>query len=66
VLGKVTFWNNSDFFGVDLRGAVPKAKEEYFSQPIVGNFNIATLISSQRAVHNIDFNTVGIEELQVL
>ena len=35
-LAKIAFWQNSNFFGVDLTAALDRAYEEYFSQPVVG------------------------------
>jgi hypothetical protein len=64
-LQKIEFWANTDFFGVDLSAALSRAREEYFSQPIVGTFNSRSLLSSQRATHTIDFGAVTPEELQV-
>lgn len=62
---KASFWNNQDFHGVDLRATLPNAKAEYFRQPVVGSFPLSSLLSDQRAVHSIDFNSVTLAELQV-
>lgn len=63
-LAKVSFWQNSNFLGVDLSGALERAYEEYFSQPIVGFIPLTSLLSSQRTVHTVDFSSVTPEELQ--
>ena len=63
-VSKSSFWNNADFYGVNISGAVEIAKQEYLSQPVVGAFSTSNLISSQRAVHCVDFLTVTTEELQ--
>ena len=60
---KAQFWNNTDFYGIDLRVALTLAKEEYYSQPIVGFFPMTSVISPNRTVHTIDFGVVEVEEL---
>ena len=59
---KIDFWKNQDFYGVDLTAAIPVANEEYYTQPIVGFFPAATIISPNRTVHEIDFGSVTPEE----
>lgn len=63
-LTKIEFWNCKDFYGIDLTPALGKANVEYFSQPVVGYVPSSSLISSQRTVHTIDFNSVSCSELQ--
>eukprot|EP00607_Mallomonas_marina_P009342 CAMPEP_0182421212 /NCGR_PEP_ID=MMETSP1167-20130531/6487_1 /TAXON_ID=2988 /ORGANISM="Mallomonas Sp, Strain CCMP3275" /LENGTH=326 /DNA_ID=CAMNT_0024598107 /DNA_START=225 /DNA_END=1205 /DNA_ORIENTATION=- len=63
-LAKIYFWQNTNFFGLDLTSAVERAYEEYFSQPVVGYFPAASLLSSERTVHSVDFSSVTAEELQ--
>lgn len=63
-LGKISFWNNSDFFGVDLSSVLGRATKEYFSQPVVGTLLTSSLLSNDRVVHEIDFMTVTTEELK--
>jgi len=63
-VAKSEFWNNSDFYGVNMSSVVELAKKEYFSQPVVGCFASDLLLSSQRAVHTIDFSAISGEELQ--
>lgn len=60
---KTVFWDNADFYGVDLRCAMPLAHEEYYSQPIVGYFPVSGVISPNRTVHTVDFGAVEVEEL---
>ena len=64
-LKKAEFWNNSNFYGVDLTSVISQAHDEYFRQPIVGYISNEAFLSTQRAIHTIDFNTVTLEELQV-
>ena len=33
---KLSFWNNDNFFGIDLTSVVEQACNEYFSQAVVG------------------------------
>lgn len=61
---KASFWTNTDFYGIDLSPTAEQAYVEYFSQPVVGTFDINSLLSSQRAVHTVDFQVVTGEELQ--
>lgn len=61
---KAQFWENSNFFGIDLTPLVDQAQDEYFSQPIVGYFHTSCIISSHRTVHSIDFQRVSCLELQ--
>ena len=63
--GKATFWKTKNFYGIDLSSLYGKASSEYMSQAIVGYFGSDMLISSDRATHAIDFQTVTVEELQV-
>ena len=64
-LKKAEFWNNSNFYGVDMTAVLSQAHDEYFSQPIVGYIASETFLTTQRAIHTIDFNTVTLDELQV-
>jgi type I protein arginine methyltransferase len=59
---KIEFWKNTNFYGIDLSAAVPLAQEEYYTQPIVGYFPDLSIISPNRTVHTIDFNTILPEE----
>jgi histone-arginine methyltransferase CARM1 len=61
---KTTFWNNTDFYGIDISSIVPTAHKENFSQAIVGNFSSESLLTFSRTVHCIDFSTVTCEELK--
>lgn len=63
-MNKATFWDNEDFFGIDLTPAIEQSYLEAMSQPIVGYFDSKKLISSHRVVHSIDFTTVTCEELK--
>jgi len=61
---KASFWNNSNFYGIDFSSVSAQAHSEYFSQAIVGFIDPTTLISNQRVVHTIDFSEVECPDLQ--
>lgn len=61
---RALWWQNQDFYGVDLTPAVEQAYTEYFSQPIVGYVSPEVIISSHRTIHTVDFSTVTVQELQ--
>jgi len=63
-LGKIAFWSNPDFYGVNLTPALELAQKEYFTQPVVGYFPASSIVSSGRVVHTIDFAQVAPIELQ--
>ena len=60
---KIVFWNQTDFYGIDMTCVIPQANKEYFTQPVVGYFDPETIISSSRTKHTVDFRKVMPEEL---
>lgn len=46
-VGKSAFWNNGDFYGVDISPVAALSMKEYMSQPVVGYFDSSILLSSQ-------------------
>lgn len=54
-LAKVTWWQNTNFYGVDVSGLEGSAKNDHFSQPVVGYFDPAILLAETTATHTIDF-----------
>ncbi|KAI9220799.1 S-adenosyl-L-methionine-dependent methyltransferase [Blastocladiella britannica] len=63
---KARFWEAPQFYGVDLSPLFPAARQEYFSMPVVGHINPATLMSDcTNVVPSVDwdFSTVHVEEL---
>ncbi|KAJ1551406.1 hypothetical protein HK096_011651 [Nowakowskiella sp. JEL0078] len=62
-MGKVRFWEQSNFYGVDFGPLASDAKEEIFGQPIVGNFD-NRILCAPAVSHFIDFSTILIEELK--
>lgn len=63
-VNKANFWTNTNFYGVDLTGIADKAVEENLSQPIVGYFDSDILVSSSKTIHEVDFSSVTLQELQ--
>jgi len=61
---KAQFWNQSQFYGIDLRPLAAQAAEEYMSQAVVGYFGDDILISRDKATHSVDFRTVTMAQLQ--
>lgn len=63
VATKARFWQNSNFYGVDLQPFFASAWKEAFGSPVVGCFNPHTLLSST-VDHAIDFQTISMEDLR--
>lgn len=63
-LNKTVFWQSQNFYGVDLSALRQKAVEEYFSQPVVGYFHSAALLSRAFVRHRVDFGSATCHELQ--
>ncbi|RLN81170.1 hypothetical protein BBJ28_00009367 [Nothophytophthora sp. Chile5] len=62
-MAKVAFWQQQDFYGVDLSCLRARAMENHFSQPVVGYFPPEILLSSRPAEHELDFASVTKGEL---
>ncbi|KAG7396702.1 Histone-arginine methyltransferase carm1 [Phytophthora boehmeriae] len=62
-MAKVAFWQQQDFYGVNLSSLRARATENHFSQPVVGYFPPEILLSSRSAEHVIDFADVTKEQL---
>ena len=61
-LAKTAFWCQSNFYGVDLNSLRDDAQQFYFSQPVVGPVNPASLVSTA-AQHVVDLSTITLAEL---
>jgi len=46
-MGKVAFWNTTNFYGVDLSSLQAQAKKDHFGQPVVGYFPTSILIAEK-------------------
>lgn len=62
-LSKVSFWQQPEYYGLDLSCLTEKAMENHFSQPIVGYFPPSILISSTTVQHPIDFQSILPQDL---
>jgi histone-arginine methyltransferase CARM1 len=63
-MNKVAFWQQKNFYGLNLTCMASKSIENHFFQPIVGYFPSNILLTSQTATHVIDFKDVTQKELQ--
>ncbi|CAI5743954.1 unnamed protein product [Peronospora destructor] len=62
-MAKVAFWQQQDFYGVNLSSLRARAMDNHFSQPVVGYFPPDILLSSRPAEHVLDFADVTKEQL---
>uniref|UniRef100_H3GC39 type I protein arginine methyltransferase n=1 Tax=Phytophthora ramorum TaxID=164328 RepID=H3GC39_PHYRM len=62
-MAKVAFWQQQDFYGVNLSSMRARAVENHFSQPVVGYFPPEILLTSRPADHVLDFADVTKEQL---
>lgn len=62
-MAKVAFWQQRDFYGLDLSVLRDRAVANHFSQPVVGYFPSDMLIAAQPATHVLDFKDIALAEL---
>lgn len=62
-MGKVAFWQQRDFYGLDLSAMRTRAVENHFSQPVVGYFPSEMLIAKEPVTHVLDFKDITNDEL---
>lgn len=62
-ISKVRFWQQEDFYGVNLTSVANDAFSHHFGQPVVGCFDPRTLMSTAFE-YPINFLTVSLEHLQ--
>lgn len=62
-MSKVAFWQQRDFYGLDLSAMRARAVENHFSQPVVGYFPSDILMSATPVEHVLDFKEITNEEL---
>jgi histone-arginine methyltransferase CARM1 len=63
-LGRARFWDQGDFYGVDLTALSDAAREHHFSQPVIGTFDPRTLVcSTSPCFYPIDFMTAKASDL---
>lgn len=63
-LARAAFWDQEEFYGVDVTPLKAVCVKEFFSQPTVGYFPSSSLLSSEYASYEVDFRSVTAEELQ--
>ncbi|KAI8070061.1 S-adenosyl-L-methionine-dependent methyltransferase [Gongronella butleri] len=65
-MGKARFWEQTNFYNVDLSALYAEAKTEMFSMPVVGHFNPNLLMTTPTTMDHypVDFSTVTVEELK--
>jgi len=59
---KVRFWEQNNFYGVDLSPLSQAAKDELFAMPVVGAFDPKTVMSAPTP-YKVDFYTIKNEEI---
>ncbi|TDH67635.1 uncharacterized protein CCR75_006551 [Bremia lactucae] len=62
-MAKVAFWQQQDFYGINLSTLRTRALANHFSQPVVGYFSPDQLLSSKYAAHVLDFAEISNEQL---
>ncbi|XVE65611.1 hypothetical protein DITRI_Ditri08aG0014300 [Diplodiscus trichospermus] len=62
IANKALFWQQKDYYGVDLTPLYGSAFQGYFSQPVVDAFDPRLLVSPPMC-HIIDFNEIKEEDL---
>lgn len=62
-MAKARFWEQQNFYGVDLSPLYSEARDEVFGQPVVGGFDEKQLLAPSLS-HHIDFETVTMEALK--
>ncbi len=59
----MAFWNNTDFYGLDLTTLADAAGKDHFSQPVVGYVDPSSLLATAAASIVIDFAADAPEKL---
>lgn len=60
---KLVFWEQQDFYGLDLSSLKEAAANDHFAQPVVGYFDPSILLADTTATHLIDFEKDSPEDL---
>lgn len=63
---KCLFWNNNSFYGFDINTLFEDSLLDLFSQPVVGVFSSQMLITSDVAIHEINFLNDEISDIQTI
>lgn len=62
-MAKVAFWQQRDFYGLDLSAMRARAVANHFSQPVVGYFPSDMLLAATPVAHVLDFKDITAAEL---
>jgi len=63
-MAKVSFWQQQDFYGLNLNCLVDEAMDNHFSQPVVGYFSPSCLLSGNPVSKVLNFSTIGLDEFE--
>ncbi|ORX61303.1 S-adenosyl-L-methionine-dependent methyltransferase [Hesseltinella vesiculosa] len=65
-MAKSRFWEQTNFYNVDLSSLYQDAKREMFGMPVVGHFDPNQLMTTPTVLdtHVVDFATVTVEQLK--
>lgn len=63
-LNKVAFWQNQDFYGVDVSPLYAQALRDTFGQPVVGYFDPSVLLCENSATYTIDFRSDTVQSFE--
>eukprot|EP00899_Mesostigma_viride_P018984 jgi/Mesvir1/27087/Mv20773-RA.2 len=64
ISSKAVFWQQNNFFSVDLSPLFKQARATFFSQPVVDAFDPHVLACGAPVAHRIDFASIQEKELQ--
>lgn len=63
--GKVRFWEQQQFYGVDLSPLASDAQKEIFAMPVVGTFDVRALVGPESpGGFTIDFSRITMDDLK--
>ncbi|PVU92113.1 hypothetical protein BB561_004027 [Smittium simulii] len=62
---KARFWQQNDYYDIDLSPLAEEATKEYFTSPVVGCFNPNSIMCNEKSVtrHNVDFYTIKLKDM---
>lgn len=63
---KSTFWNQTNFYGLDISELYNDSVRENFSQPVIGYFDVNQLVTYDKVIYTIDFEKDEPEDLHTI
>ncbi|PVU95673.1 hypothetical protein BB559_001248 [Furculomyces boomerangus] len=65
-MNKARFWQQNDYYGVDLSPLSNEAYHEYFTSPVVGCFNPLSIMTDDYSIsrYDVDFYKVKLADMQ--